>query len=183
MKPFLGIALAVLVGLALPAQAGEIAAGKAWARPTSAANQTGMAFLTLDNAGRGADSLIGASSPVAAKVEFHAHQHQDGLMKMQPQPSVELPAGQSVAFNPGGLHLMLVGLKAPLVAGQSFPVTLLFAKSGPVSVTVTVDGGGAMDHSMHHGGMDDAAHKAMHDEHMKDPAHKAMHEQMHGPGK
>ncbi len=188
MKTVVGIALAIILGFAAPALAGDVSAVKAWARATSPANKTGIAFVTLANLGASPDSLTGAATPVAANVEFHAHVHKDGLMKMQPQPKVELAAGQTLEFNPGGLHLMLVDLKSQLKPGQSFPLTLTFAKAGNVDVVVTVEGQGGMDHSIHDGAMheehmNDPAHKAMHEEHMKDPAHKAMHDQMHGTGK
>ena len=183
MKTIMGIVLAVLLGLAGPAMAGDMAATNAWARATSPNATVGIAFVTLT--GSAADTLTAASTPAAAKVEFHRHVQQDGLMKMRQQASVEIAAGQTVAFNPGGLHLMLVDLKAQLKPGQSFPLTLTFAKAGAVTVAVTVEGAGAMDHSTHDHDqhMADPAYKAMHEEHMKDPAHKAMHDQMHGAGK
>jgi copper(I)-binding protein len=188
MKTVVGIALALLLGLAAPVHAGDVVAANAWARATSAANKTGIAFVTLTNKGGMADSLVAAATPLAAKVEFHSHVHQDGMMKMRQQAEVDLAAGQTLEFTPGGLHLMLVDLKSPLKPGQSFPLTLTFAKAGPVAVAVTVEGGATdhsshMDHSKHEEHMKDPAYKAMHEEHMKDPAHKAMHEQMHGSGK
>ncbi|TAN67709.1 MAG: copper chaperone PCu(A)C [Magnetospirillum sp.] len=187
MKTILGIALALLLGLADPVIAGDMAVTNAWARATSPNTTVGIAFVTL--AASTADTLVTASTPAAAKVEFHRHVHQDGLMKMQQQPTVEVAAGQPLEFNPGGLHLMLIGLKEQLKPGRSFPLTLTFAKAGAVTVTVAVEGPGAMaptmmmDHSMHDQHMADPAYKAMHEEHMKDPAHKAMHDQMHGTGK
>ncbi|MDO8605890.1 MAG: copper chaperone PCu(A)C [Phaeospirillum sp.] len=186
MKTILGIALAMLLGLVGPAVAGDVTVTKGWARATSPNAKVGIAFVTL--AATAADTLTAAATPASAKVEFHRHVHQDGLMKMQQQATVEIAAGQTVEFNPGGLHLMLVDLKAQLKPGQSFPLTLTFAGAGAVTVTVVVEGAGAMDHSMpdhsmHDQHMADPAYKAMHDEHMKDPAHKAMHDQMHGAGK
>jgi copper(I)-binding protein len=190
MKSVLGIVVALLLGAAaLPAQAGDVTAVKAWARATSPDNRIGIAFVTLGNAGSTADSLIAAETPLAGKVEFHSHVHMDGLMKMRQQASVDLAPGQTVVFSPGGLHLMLLDLKGQLKPGQTFPVTLSFAKAGAIAVTVTVEGAGAMDqsqhmdHSRHDEHMKDPAYKAMHEQHMKDPEHKAMHDRMHGPGK
>lgn len=189
MKTVLGIALALLLAVSLPAEAAEIKTGaitvtQAWARATSAANTVGIAFVTLGNSGTEAETLTAAASPVAARVEFHRHVHADGMMKMQPQQTVDVAAGKRVEFNPGGLHLMLVDLKQQLKPGLTFPLTLTFAKAGAVTVDVTVEGAGAaapaaMDHSMHDAHMADPAYKSMHEEHMKDPAHKAMHDQMH----
>ncbi|CAA7627576.1 copper chaperone PCu(A)C [Magnetospirillum sp. SS-4] len=195
MKTVLGIALALLLGTAAPAIAGDIAATDAWARATSADTRIGIAFVTLANAGTAADSLVAATTPAAGRIEFHAHVHQDGLMKMRRQDKVDLAAGQTVRFAPGGLHLMLHDLKGQLRPGQSFPLTLTFAAAGDVSVTVTVEGAGAMnrskpmdhdhpmDPSMHDERMKDPAYRTMHEQHMTDPEHKAMHDRMHGPAK
>jgi periplasmic copper chaperone A len=63
---------------------------------------------------------------------------------MRPLAGVTIPAGHPVAFVPGGMHIMLDGLKGPLREGQTFPLTLTFAKAGPQTVTVTVGKIGAM---------------------------------------
>lgn len=69
-------------------------------------------------------SLVSASSELAAHVEFHTHVHAGGQMKMQALTKVELPAKRATEFKPGGLHLMLFGLKRVLKAGDELPVTL-----------------------------------------------------------
>ncbi|MBI3444240.1 MAG: copper chaperone PCu(A)C [Magnetospirillum sp.] len=196
MKTVLGIALLLVTVILAPAQAADssapvpVAVTEAWARASGPNTPTGIAFVTLSNGAAVTDRLVAASTPVAAKVEFHSHVAADGMMKMRQQAWVELPAGGKVRFSPSGLHLMLVDLKAPLVNGRTFPLTLTFEKSAPVTVTIAVGAPGAPgpemsvhDHAMHDEHMNDPAHKAMHDEHMKDPDHKAMHEMMHGPGK
>jgi copper(I)-binding protein len=68
---------------------------------------------------------------------------------MRPLTGVDLPAGQKIAMKPGAMHVMLVGLKAPLRPGQSFPMTLYFEKAGAKEVTVTVEKAGAMDRDSH----------------------------------
>jgi copper(I)-binding protein len=68
------------------------------------------AFLKVSNTGEQACQLTGASSSYAKKIEFHTHQHVDGMMKMRPVDIVEVAGGSSVAFKPGGLHLMLFGV-------------------------------------------------------------------------
>lgn len=193
MKTVLGIALALALGWGQAASAAEptVRATEAWARATGPDTPVGMAFVTLTNTGAEADRLVSASTPAAAKVEFHRHVPADGAMKMQRQDSIELAPGAAVRFSPGGLHLMLDGLKARLIAGQSVALTLTFAKSAPLTVPVTVIAQGAAppgtamphdehDPSMHEQHMQDPAHKAMHEEHMKDADHRAMHERMHG---
>jgi copper(I)-binding protein len=64
---------------------------------------------------------------------------QDDVAKMWLVDAVDVPAGGTVALAPHGAHIMLVGLKAPLKAGQTFPLTLTFEKSGTVTVEVTVE--------------------------------------------
>ena len=65
------------------------------------------------------------------------------VMKMRPITGLDIPAGQPVTLQPGGDHLMLMGLNQPLHEGQSFPLTLDFEKAGPRTVTVTVEKAGA----------------------------------------
>ena len=65
------------------------------------------------------------------------------VMKMRPIAGLDIPAGQSVSLQPGGEHIMLMGLHQPLREGQSFPLTLDFEKAGPRTVSVTVEKVGA----------------------------------------
>ena len=75
-------------------------------------NSMTAAFLHVSNSGEQACKLTAASSSYAKKVEFHTHQHVDGMMKMRPVDTVDVPAGSSVTFKPGGIHLMLFGVKS-----------------------------------------------------------------------
>ena len=202
MKTVLGIALALILGWGHLAQAAEpsVRVSEAWARATGPNTPVGMAFITLTNSAGEADRLVSAGSPAAAKVEFHRHVHADGSMKMQRQDSIELAPGVTIRFSPGGLHVMLDGLKDRLAAGQSVPLTLTFAKSAPLTVSVTVvaqgapppgatasppamPGDHAHDPAMHEQHMQDPAYRSMHEQHMQDPDHRAMHERMHGTAK
>jgi hypothetical protein len=95
--------------------------------------------------GAQSDQLVGVSTPVAMTAEVHETSNDSGVMKMRPVASVPIPAGQSVTFAPGGTHIMLTGLKQRLLAGQSFPLTLMFAHAAPMTVDVKIRGlGGAM---------------------------------------
>lgn len=189
MKSILGIAFALSLGFAASAGAAEpqVAAADAWARATGPDTRVGMAFVTLTNRAATADRLVGASSPAAARVEFHRHVHADGVMRMQRQDAIDLPPGVPVRFSPAGLHVMLDGLSARLVAGQSVPLTLTFANSAPLTVSVPVVAQGAPPPGAVPAPRpvpgDHAHDPAMHEEHMKDPEHRAMHERMHGTGK
>ncbi len=85
------------------------------------------------------DKLVGLSAPVADTVQVHESSSQGGVMRMrQVTGGLPIPAGKTVSLHPGGYHIMMIGLHAPLVAGQSFPLTLTFAHAAPVTVTVTV---------------------------------------------
>jgi copper(I)-binding protein len=121
----------------------------AWARATPGAVKIGGAYLTLSSPG--GDTLTGAASPVADKVEIHEHQMVGEVMKMRRVDAVPLPPGETVTLKPSGFHIMLIGLKDKLVEGQSFPLTLEFAKAGKVETNVMVEAAGAagpmaMDH-------------------------------------
>jgi copper(I)-binding protein len=118
-----------------------------WARPTAGAASTGAAYFTVTNNGE-ADQLVGASTPIAAMAGVHETINDHGVMKMRPVASIALAPGKPVTLKPGGYHVMLTGLKSPLKAGDSFPLTLNFAHAQPVTVMVKVGamGGGGMDH-------------------------------------
>ena len=196
MKSVVGIALAAVLALAVqPAVAGDAAKGAisvkgAWARATPPKAPAGGAYMTISNAGADEDRLVGAKAGVSKTVELHTHLNDNGVMRMRAVESIAVAPGQSVALEPGGLHVMLVGLDAPLAQGQSFPLVLVFQKAGEVTVAVDVQavgaGGGAPmmhDPSAHRQHMNDPAMRKLHEQHMQDPAHRRMHEQMHGTGK
>ncbi len=111
-----------------------------WSPPSLAGSKNGVAFVVaIENAGRTADALQSASSPVAGRVELHTMAMDQGVMRMRQVDGIAVPARGKVEMKPKmGYHLMLMELKEPLVAGRHFPMTLVFEKAGPVQVTVTV---------------------------------------------
>jgi periplasmic copper chaperone A len=122
-----------------------------WARPTAPGAKVGGAFMTLVG-GKDADRLLAGSSPAAAAVELHTHVMDGGVAKMRAVPAIEVPAGGRVELKPGGLHIMLINLKAPLKAGETVPLKLRFEKAGEVEVKVAVAAqapGGQSGHAMH----------------------------------
>jgi copper(I)-binding protein len=145
MKIALKAAAAGLMFVAFAAQAQQYKAGDltiehVWARPTAGPNKMGAAYLTLKNGGKEADTLQSASSPDADKVELHEHIHDNGVMRMRKvEGGVAIPAGGTVAFQPGGYHIMLMGLKHDLEDGKTMPMTLSFAHAGSVEVQVKVE--------------------------------------------
>ena len=117
---------------------------EAWARATPPGAQTGAAYVTLTNTGAADDQLLSAATPVAGVAQIHTTLTENGVTKMRPLASLDVKPGAPVMFKPGGMHIMLMQLKQPLKAGQTFPLTLTFAKAGKVEITVKVQKVGAM---------------------------------------
>ena len=132
------LALAALSAVAHSFKLGEIDIGHPYARPTREGQMVGAGYLKLANKGP-VDRLVAASSPAAGTVEIHSMSMEGDVMKMRQVDAIELATGQTVELKPGGYHLMLMGLKAPLKVGEKFPLTLKFEKSGEVVVTVNVE--------------------------------------------
>ena len=133
-------AAASALWVAAPVQAQPQPAPKvadAWARPTVEGQRAGGGYLRITG-GALPDRLLGASAAVAGRVELHQMTMDGIVMRMRQIEAIAVPAGASVALEPGGLHLMFMGLKAPLKAGNRFPLTLRFEKAGELNVEVTV---------------------------------------------
>jgi len=120
--------------------AGALTISHPWSRATATSAKTGALYLTVANTGAEADHLLGVSTDVAERCELHLSGTSGNVMTMQMVDKVEVPAGGSASFAPMGAHVMLMGLKAPLKKGTSFPAILRFEKAGDVSVEVTVQG-------------------------------------------
>jgi hypothetical protein len=90
---------------------------------------------------------------VAGAVEVHQTVNDKGVMKMQPVAELPIDAGKTVELKPGSYHLMLMDLKRPLKAGESFPIILHFAQAGDITANVVVGAAGAAApmHDMHQG--------------------------------
>ena len=98
--------------------------------------------------GTAADAVTGFSTPAAANAMLHRSESVGGVMEMRPVENLPLQAGQDVKLTPGGLHVMLMGLKHPLKPGDHFPLTVTFAHAAPVTVDVTVGRAGASGPAM-----------------------------------
>ena len=116
-------ACAALV-LASAALAQTVEVKDAWARATAPGQKAGGVYMQLKSGE--AAALVGASSPAAGIVEIHEMAMEGNVMKMRALPKLDLPAGQTVELKPGGYHVMLIDLKAPLTKGESVPVKLRF---------------------------------------------------------
>jgi copper(I)-binding protein len=143
--------LSAMLGLlsALPAQAADVTVGTLtisapWTRATPKGASVGAGYMTITNAGTASDRLIGGASTVSDRFEIHDMAMEGSVMKMHAKSAgLEIKPGATVTLQPGGLHVMFVGLKAPLTRGQTVKVTLQFEKAGKVEVDYPVAAIGA----------------------------------------
>ena len=145
---------------------GTVQVADAWCRPTPNGAKVGGCYLTL-TAGSD-DRLISVSTALAQSAEVHEMKMDGDVMRMRAIESLDLPKGVAVDLKPGGYHLMLQQLKAPLLKDTQVPITLVFkdAKGAEsrlnLQVPVRMSAPGAAGPQGHegHGGMDHgAAHK------------------------
>jgi copper(I)-binding protein len=119
------------------AQASPLTVVNAWVRKPPGVD-TAAVYFVLKNAGPGAITITGVSSPIAEHVMVHETSTVDGQSRMRMKDTVVIAPGTSVAFSPGGLHLMLSGLKKEIPVGAKVPVTLQLEGGSEVSVTAVV---------------------------------------------
>ncbi len=146
------MALATASVLANESAAQDLTIENAWSRATAPNQPAGGAFLTIHNNTNAADRLIAASSPLADTVNLHRTINDDGIMRMRPADVIEIPALGEVTLEPGGLHIMMIGLSEPLREGETVPLTLTFEQAGDVTVEALIHAAGTT--SAH----DDASH-------------------------
>ena len=151
IRPFF-VALALLA--ATPAFAHDITLGALelngpFARATLPNAPVAGGFVTIVNTGTEDDRLVSASAHIARETQIHEMAMEGDVMKMrQLADGIAIPAGETVTLEPGGLHLMMMGLNGPLVEGETVPVTLTFEKAGTVVLDLHV-GGAAADAAGH----------------------------------
>lgn len=149
--PNLLIMLSLLLGLSVAAQAQAptahlIAVKQPWARATPVGAKTGATYMAIINNGESPDTLLGATTPVATQVQFHRVTEEHGISRMRELKTLDLAPGAEVILKPGGMHVMLVGLKQPLKEGGTFPLTLRFERAGRIDIKVSVARVGATEH-------------------------------------
>jgi periplasmic copper chaperone A len=109
-----------------------------WSRATPGASKNGAVFLEIKSAADDADKLLSVGGGVAENIEIHNHINDNGIMQMRRVTFIEIAGGGSTKLVPGGYHIMLLGLKQPLKAGETFKLTLTFEKAGTIDVDVAV---------------------------------------------
>jgi hypothetical protein len=142
------LALVLLSCSPTPSGPARIVVADAWTKATPAGAAVGAGYMTIRNEGGAAARLVGGEASVAERVEVHTMAMEGGVMSMRPvEGGLEVPPGGEVALKPGGLHLMLVGLKQPFAEGESVSVTLIFEGGMRVETTLAVRAmGGGHDH-------------------------------------
>lgn len=155
MRTFLSLLLlgTAAFSTASYAQEKNIDVDDAYAYATSHSQTSGAIFMEIENTPV-QDRLIAASTPVAGKAELHTSTVEGGVAQMRAVVAYDLPADGTIELKPSGNHIMLTGLKGPLVAGESFPLTLTFEKQGTKNVTVKIvppgtDEDGDVEHDAH----------------------------------
>lgn len=147
MRIALLLAAAVLAGTAA---AGEMAVEGAWARATAPGASVGAAYLTIVNAGAQDDTLLSVASAAAGRVEVHATELDGEVARMRKLGSLPVAAGERVVLAPGGVHVMLMELGAPLRQGEKLELLLRFEQAGEVRVEADILAPGTTDPHAHH---------------------------------
>ncbi|MGV2981578.1 DUF1775 domain-containing protein [Camelimonas sp. ID_303_24] len=126
------------------ASARQLTASGGWTRATPNGAKVAGAYVAIANGGPKGDVLLGGRFDVADRVEVHDMTMTDGVMRMRHlEQGLEIPAGGSVELRPGGLHLMLMGLKKQLRQGDAIQGVLTFRDAGDVAVSLPVEAAGA----------------------------------------
>ena len=102
----------------------------AWARATPPGTTVAAVYLLIDNTAGEADRLLAISTDRAGSAEVHTIVHDGDLAMMRRVEPLHVGAGERILFEPGGIHVMLMGLKSPLAEGQSLTLVMNFERAG-----------------------------------------------------
>ncbi len=130
-QKLLFVLFAAVLVMGQPVLASEIIFGPLQFRATVGSMPSSAAYVSIMNNGKMADRLVGAASNLARKTELHKMEMDNGVMRMrQVEGGIDLPAGKTIQLAPGGYHVMLIGLNAPLTANSTFEIRLIFQNAG-----------------------------------------------------
>ncbi|MCG8429014.1 MAG: copper chaperone PCu(A)C [Chromatiales bacterium] len=161
------VSMIVAAGIMLSAFSASVLAGSAadsamvsdpFVRAVPPGQKNSASFMKIMNHSGKDQAVVGAESPVAEVVELHTHTMVDGMMRMRQVEKIDLPAGETVVLQPGGLHVMLIGLKQDLMPGKDVDVTLKFDDGSTKQITAPIK---KIQMKMMKGGMDHMKHKDM----------------------
>jgi len=133
-----------LGGASLRAQGSTVSAHDAWVREAPAGRTVTAVFLVAENKGKVRRSIVSGKTDIADTLELHEMKQVGASMQMSPVMSIDLPAGGKAELRPGGLHLMLFGLKKPLAVGDTVKLTLTLDDGTRIPVTALVRRPGGM---------------------------------------
>jgi copper(I)-binding protein len=120
---------------------GPIVVSGLWARPNPGGTRLTAGYLKIANTGSEPDRLIGGCSSIAHRIEIHASDVTDGIVRMRTlHDGVEILPGETIELRPGGKHLMFAQLENSIAQGQKFEAVLVFEKAGPLAVEFSVRG-------------------------------------------
>jgi copper(I)-binding protein len=146
------IGLSATTAYARDYKVGSLAIIDAWARATPKGATVAAAYMKITNTGTTPDRLVGGSSDVAPTFQVHEMTMENGVAKMRAlKDGIEIKPGETVELKPGSYHVMFVGLKKPLVAGDDIKATFEFEKAGKVELALPVQAVGAQGPAGHSG--------------------------------
>jgi periplasmic copper chaperone A len=116
----------------------QVRVDNAWSRATAPGAKIAAGYMVIRNDSAQGDRLIGASSPLATRVEMHVHLKDGDIVRMREVKGYDVPAKASFELKPGGAHLMFVDIKRPFKEGEKVPAKLRFEKAGELSVEFNV---------------------------------------------
>ena len=135
--------LVALLSLVSTSAFSQVEVTDAWSRATPPGAKVAAGYLVMQNKAAVADKLIGASSPLAARVEPHVTEKQGDVLRMREVKGYDVPAKGSFELKPSGAHLMLVDIKRPFKAGEKIPLVLRFQNAGEIKTELEVRALGA----------------------------------------
>ena len=133
------LTIGAILALTPGVSASDVMVMGAFARASAVPTATsGVVYMTLTNHGAAAEKLLSISTPAAGMAMLHESVNEGGVASMKEMPGLEIPAGGSIEMKPGGMHVMLMGLSAPLKKGDTLKLTLTFEHAGAVDVEAKV---------------------------------------------
>jgi copper(I)-binding protein len=141
-----------LVAVFLHFSAISAESGQAWMRAMPPGQPTAAAYVTIGNPGDTAIRVVAGSSPLAESVEIHESSQEQGVWRMRRLPTLEVPPGGEIVLEPGGIHIMLFGIRQPLKAGDTVPLVLETdaGETLEFEIEVRAMGSGSQHHHQHH---------------------------------
>lgn len=144
-KPLRCLALIVALTTLAPAafaheeKSEHLRISQPWTRATASTQKAGAVYMKISTNGSEPDRLIGASSPKAEITQIHGMKQDADILRMRAVEAVEIPADGEAELKPGGTHIMLIGLKAPLFEKTVISLTLIFERAGEVEIEAVVE--------------------------------------------